>query len=199
MGRTFMERLMATKRQLAKEKTMAAILNAAMAEFAQNGYAGTKMRSIASRAGVADGLINAYFGSKSKLLCTIIGKFHLGMMYEGVTEKDPYRLFGIYIDHVRKLQAENPVRFRMILRIVSESDFPDSVYDAVRADYEGSPLETAALELQEKGALIEGDAFSIFRLFSGTVYMLLNLYETIGVAPPDDETLIRILVYPQKR
>lgn len=186
---------MASQRQLSKENSIASILEAALEEFAEKGYTGSTVRSIASRAGVSTGLITRYFGSKDNLLCTLATSYNLSMMYEGVEETDPYRIFCIYISHVRKLQRENPVRFRLILRIVSESDFPPCLYEAVRDGYEGSPLEKAALELQRDGRLIAGDAFSIFRVFSGSVYMILNLYGTIGVTPPDDDLLIHMLGY----
>lgn len=60
---------MATKRELAKEKTMSAITQAAAAEFAELGYNDSTIRSIAARAGVASGLVCTYFESKEKLLC----------------------------------------------------------------------------------------------------------------------------------
>lgn len=189
---------MATLRQLSKEKSIAAILDAALGEFAEKGYTGATVRSIASRAGVSTGLITRYFESKDNLLCEIINKFSFSMMYDGSAETDPYQIFCIYIDHVRKLQQDNPVRFKLLLRVVSESDFPGCIYDIVRKDYEGSPLEQAALELQSSHNLISGDAFSIFRIFSGSVYMLLNLYSTIGIAAPDNDALIRILGYSRE-
>jgi len=43
------------------------ILAAAQALFAEYGYAGTTMRMIAERAGVAFGLVSHYFGNKEKL------------------------------------------------------------------------------------------------------------------------------------
>jgi len=43
------------------------ILAAAQALFAEYGYAGTTMRMISERAGVAFGLVSHYFGSKEKL------------------------------------------------------------------------------------------------------------------------------------
>jgi AcrR family transcriptional regulator len=43
------------------------ILSAAQALFAEYGYAGTTMRMIAQRAGVAFGLVSHYFGNKEKL------------------------------------------------------------------------------------------------------------------------------------
>lgn len=43
------------------------ILAAALAEFAERGYAGARMASVAARAGIAKGLIYHYFPSKSDL------------------------------------------------------------------------------------------------------------------------------------
>src|SRR5687768_6912949 len=48
--------------------TRARIMDAALALFAANGYAGTTVRMIAERAGVATGLLYAHFAGKEELL-----------------------------------------------------------------------------------------------------------------------------------
>lgn len=49
------------------ERTKAAILAAAIAEFSANGAAGTRVDEVATRAGVNKSLIYQYFGSKQEL------------------------------------------------------------------------------------------------------------------------------------
>src|SRR5690349_11852781 len=55
------------RRRLAPEARMPQILEAALEEFAERGYAGARMAAVASRAGIAKGLIYHYFPSKSDL------------------------------------------------------------------------------------------------------------------------------------
>lgn len=190
---------MATQRQISKEKSMAAIIDAAIAEFAEKGYTGATIRSIAANAGVANGLVSRYYDSKDRLLCSIMSMHTLDMLYEGVTDTDPYRIFCIYMDHVRKLQKAKPARFRLILRVVTESDMPDQVYDMVKEDFEGSVLEKAIISLQEEGDLVEGDAFAMFKMMAGTLYVLLNQYEILGITPPDNDALLHVLGYRREK
>jgi AcrR family transcriptional regulator len=55
------------RRRLAPEARMPQILEAALEEFAERGYAGARMAAVALRAGIAKGLIYHYFPSKAAL------------------------------------------------------------------------------------------------------------------------------------
>ena len=63
-------------RQRDAERTRQRILDAALAEFADKGYAGARVRSIASRAGVNSQLISYYFGGKEGLYQEILRRWH---------------------------------------------------------------------------------------------------------------------------
>lgn len=54
-------------KEKAKEKTKEKILQAAKREFAEKGFAGTKLEAVARRAGVNKALVHYYFSSKEKL------------------------------------------------------------------------------------------------------------------------------------
>jgi TetR/AcrR family transcriptional regulator len=64
-------------RQRDAERTRQVILDAALAEFAEKGYAGGRIRSIADRAGVNSQLISYYFGGKEGLYHEILRRWHL--------------------------------------------------------------------------------------------------------------------------
>ncbi|HWL83349.1 MAG TPA: TetR family transcriptional regulator [Roseomonas sp.] len=55
------------RRRLAPEARTPQILQAALEEFAERGYAGARMAAVAGRAGIAKGLIYHYFPSKDAL------------------------------------------------------------------------------------------------------------------------------------
>lgn len=55
------------ERQVDGERTKAALVDAALEEFAAKGYAGTGVREVAERAGVSKDLIAYHFGSKEGL------------------------------------------------------------------------------------------------------------------------------------
>lgn len=189
---------MATQRQISKEQSIASILDAAAAEFSGKGYSGATVRSIAARAGVANGLVGRYFDSKENLLCAVLKDYNLSSLYEGVTETDSFRIFCIYLDRVRALQKENHVIFMLLLRVASENGFPQAVYEEIRSHFEGSLLEAAILKEQAEGRAISGDAFEIFRILTGTVYVLLHQYETIGTEAPDNQSILHVLGYKRE-
>jgi TetR/AcrR family transcriptional regulator len=64
------------ERQRDAERTRQRILDAALAEFADRGYAGARVRSIADRAGVNSQLISYYFGGKEGLYQAILRRWH---------------------------------------------------------------------------------------------------------------------------
>jgi TetR/AcrR family transcriptional regulator len=53
------------------ERTRRALLNAALDEFSEKGYAGARVQDIADRAGVNKQLISYHFGGKEGLYCAI--------------------------------------------------------------------------------------------------------------------------------
>lgn len=189
---------MATQRQLSKEKSIAAILEAALCEFSEKSYAGATVRSIAARAGVSTGLIVRYFESKDGLLCEVINRNGPASVFSGFGDTDPFRIFCRYTDYVREVREKDPRRFGLVLRVVSESGFPDSVHESIKKVFEGSPLEAAILEAQREGDLSEGDAFTLFRLLSGSLYVLLNQYAELEISPPDNESLLQVLGYRRR-
>jgi TetR/AcrR family transcriptional regulator len=58
------------------ERTRQRIIDAALAEFAEKGFAGARIRSIADRAGVNSQLISYYFGGKEGLYYEILRRWH---------------------------------------------------------------------------------------------------------------------------
>jgi TetR/AcrR family transcriptional regulator len=59
------------ERQVDGSRTRAALLEAALEEFAAKGYAGARVRDIAARAGVGKDLITYHFGSKEGLYLAV--------------------------------------------------------------------------------------------------------------------------------
>jgi len=58
------------------ERSRQRILDAAIAEFSEKGYAGSRVRAIAERAGVNSQLISYYFGGKEGLYQEIMRRWH---------------------------------------------------------------------------------------------------------------------------
>jgi AcrR family transcriptional regulator len=65
-----------TERQRDADRTRERILDAALGEFADKGYAGARVRQIAGRAGVNAQLISYYFGGKEGLYKELVQRWH---------------------------------------------------------------------------------------------------------------------------
>jgi TetR/AcrR family transcriptional regulator len=63
------------ERQVDGDRTRAALLDAALEEFAAKGFAGARVRNIAARAGVSKDLIAYHFGSKDGLYLAVQGSW----------------------------------------------------------------------------------------------------------------------------
>jgi AcrR family transcriptional regulator len=68
-------RLPELQRRLSPQERMPLILEAALAEFAERGYGGARMASVAVRAGIAKSLIYHYFPSKEELFRATVRSF----------------------------------------------------------------------------------------------------------------------------
>ncbi|MFC4004682.1 TetR/AcrR family transcriptional regulator [Prauserella oleivorans] len=81
-------------RRPAGEDTKAALLEAARAVFAENGYEGATVRAIAARAGVDAAMVNHWFGGKEGLFAKAVlhVPFDIDEVIETVTARGPEHL-----------------------------------------------------------------------------------------------------------
>lgn len=114
----------------------AAILDAALTEFAQHGFAGTSTNAIAARARVAKGLVFHHFGSKEALYLTVVeevaGEF--GRRLAGYLDVAPVDLFErIFGWSQLKLEMvlEDPRRIRVLVDALA--DAPEAIRTQVRS------------------------------------------------------------------
>ena len=123
------------------ERTQAALIDAAQAEFAAKGLAGARVSEIAARAGVNKQLISYYFGGKDGLYQAILERWHaqeedlarpelaleevvLGYLRTAIVQRDLQRMF------VRECLDED------ITDVVPEPEAPE-VEDLRRRQREG--------------------------------------------------------------
>ncbi|MEO0435666.1 MAG: TetR/AcrR family transcriptional regulator [Pseudomonadota bacterium] len=124
------------------------ILDAATTLFATAGFNGTSTRKIAAEAGVSEGTIFHYFGSKHDLITAILDRLYNEQLNPGAaaildtimaTEE---RLRALADHHVAVLTADNALMLRL-LQVYLESDLGSNYGGAdlrVKGDHEGSPL-----------------------------------------------------------
>ena len=102
------------------------ILAAAQALFAEYGYAGTTMRMIAERAGVAFGLVSHYFGNKEKLFL-VAGHEMIDAMLAVIKQdmaaaQNGLQAMDIFVDSYLSYTLANRTTFPTLIRCSPFSD-----------------------------------------------------------------------------
>jgi AcrR family transcriptional regulator len=95
-----------------------ALLAAARAEFAERGYAGTSIRGIADRAGIATSVLYHYYGSKRELIeAIILAEFDAYLAtcsgQLGTVGKDPAERLSALIDTTIRFQVRRGMGVRL--------------------------------------------------------------------------------------
>jgi AcrR family transcriptional regulator len=159
-----------------RQATRAAIVDSAMALFAQNGYAHTTTRQIARQAGISTGLMYHYFDSKEELLqdvfdncMTILGKAFADALVQG----QPGRRLTYLLRTMFDLLEKDKEFWSLFYMLRSQPSIMTILGDAFR-------LWTARLralfvaELEAAGrADPELDALIIYSLIEGTIQQYL--------------------------
>ncbi|MBE1423573.1 AcrR family transcriptional regulator [Desulfomicrobium macestii] len=102
------------------------ILAAAQSLFAEYGYAGTTMRMIAERAGVAFGLVSHYFGNKEKLFLVagheMIDAMLLGIRRDAEAAQNGLQAVDIFVNSYLSYTLANRATFPTLIRCSPFSD-----------------------------------------------------------------------------
>lgn len=96
------------------------ILDAATTLFATAGFHATSTRKIAGAAGVSEGTVFHYFGSKNDLMLAILDRFYNGVLNPRALEildtvmetRERIRLLALH--HARSLAADNALMMRLL-------------------------------------------------------------------------------------
>lgn len=143
----------------------AAILAAARAAFAEQGYTGATIRGIARRAGVTHGLVMMHFSSKEQLfLAAVPGHRELPGVVAGDPALLPERVAAAYVDRMEKDPAEDPL-VALLRSAASNVDAGTRLYAAMQENSlalygDVLPGGDAAARVELLGAVMIGVTFS---------------------------------------
>ena len=143
----------------------AAILDAALAAFAERGYARATMRDIAQRAGVTHGLVQRHFGSKEALfIAAVPASRHWDNMIGGDLADLPERVAHMYVSRMEEAAGLDPL-MALIRSAACDVDAAKRLYIALQARgaeiYEGLlGKPDGAIQLDSLYALLIGVTFS---------------------------------------
>lgn len=141
------------------EEKRTALLTAAMAEFAQNGYKKTSTDAIISRAGISKGLLFHYFGTKKDLYIYLYEYANRIVMKE-YNDKIDYDSKDIFA----RLRSMILLKFKLIEAFPAVLDFISSAYfEKDSAVVEVISQDSKKLYQEASGKLLEGIDLSLFK------------------------------------
>jgi AcrR family transcriptional regulator len=118
--------------QRRKEDRPEEITQAALAAFAENGYAATRVDDVAKRAGVSKGLLYLYFKTKEDLFKAVIRSFvspRIDALIENIEQTDMSAeefLRGPFLSFAKSL-PQSPARILIRLMITEGHKHPDLI------------------------------------------------------------------------
>ncbi|MFJ6687141.1 TetR/AcrR family transcriptional regulator [Streptomyces werraensis] len=175
------------KRTREPEARRSAILQAARATFAEQGFAKTTIREVARRAEVTHGLVIRHFGSKEQLfLASVPSSRNLMAEVAGDPKSLPVRVARSYVQRMSESGGSDPF-VALIRAVASEEDAAKRLFAAMQEESlemyrHVIPGPDIDQRVSSVGAYLIGVTFSRYVLRSGPLAEM-----------PDDE-LIRHLV-----
>jgi AcrR family transcriptional regulator len=159
------------------EASRAAILAAARAAFAEQGYARATIREIARRAGVTHGLVMMHFTSKEQLfLAAVPGHRELAEVLAGDPSLLPERVAAAYVERMEKDPVTDPLVI-LLRSAASNVEAATRLYAAMQANsvdlYQDMlPGKDPAARVELLGAQLIGVTFSRYIVRSGRLAQL---------------------------
>jgi len=123
-----------TNRRQARKEVRQRLIEAAIQEFAQNGYDGANVNTISVAAGFAKGTIYNYFPSKKELMFAILGESgsaHFDFIAEQIREEDdPILRVKCFFEAGFAFVEEDPARGQVLVSTLygTHSEFKERLY-----------------------------------------------------------------------
>ncbi|MFS4096790.1 TetR family transcriptional regulator [Streptomyces sp. AF1A] len=172
------------------EATKARIFDAAVAEFARHGIAGARIDRIATAAKANKQLIYAYFGNKSELFTTVLGRCMADLA--AAVPVDPDDIDG-WLDRMLDHHAAHPELLRLLFWegiAYGTADLPDE--EARRQHY--ARKVGAIADAQERGVITDaipaGDLLLLLVALASWASAVPQMRRIVsGAEDPDRERL----------
>lgn len=189
---------MANQRELQKEKSTQAMLDAALLEFAERGYTGTHLTDIAKRAGVAKGLVISRFGSKEELFYSVISKAVGNLAF---SKKQYDSVVDVLLDLAGAIKVcvyEKTPESVVCLHVIKENDIPESCVEYVKHSFNKSKLKGLFERASKGGLIIDAEPYEVFHTFMKSAVGITESYIKAGLPLPSDENYLKLVQYKTK-
>lgn len=145
------------KRERNRAATQRRILDAAEAEFSKTGFKGTRLRTVASRAGVHHALLHHYYGNKIGLFRAVLENAFSGVSLRAMEllgkKPDLRALLGQYVDLLIDLHVEHPNLIRLLHLAALDTGSPSlGVLEGGIATFAQPVLDGLAAEIEKAQA-----------------------------------------------
>ncbi|TWT64019.1 TetR/AcrR family transcriptional regulator [Rubinisphaera italica] len=161
-----------------------AILEAAVAEFAERGRDGVRMEQVAVRAGLNKSLVYRHFENRDKLFEAALQSV-FSKRFE-LLEDLPTELNGLFDLWTGRI-ASDPQFMKMLLRESLESDIEQPIHADLRSSYYAHQIK-AMQKQQEQGQLpTDADAESLFLMLTAVLvfpYLLPQITKLVTGSSP---------------
>ncbi len=173
-----------------RERSKAAILQAAMQLFAQKGYEKTSISAIAQAAGVAKGLVYNYFQSKEHLLEEVVlyGLQQMAHTLEGIEEATPAGMMDIIVEQTCQALESQIEFWKLYIALVTQvhayermrhifENMMQGAMQTIRPILERLGVQNAEYHAKSFAATLDGMA--IHYIFFGDAYPLRQVGEAV--------------------
>lgn len=138
------------------EKTKAAILHAALEEFAQEGIAGARTDEIARNAGVNKALLYYYFKDKDSLYAAVLEQVFAGLLNDVAAVLDrkdlaPRQKLLLYVETHFDYMGNSPLFPRVLQREFMRTGRNPTALASRIVDRFGRPIYTKLMDLMGEG------------------------------------------------
>lgn len=167
------------------------IIEAAATVLAAQGYANTSIKDIAREAGIAQGLVHYYFGSKEVLVLAVLGETCAKMLDEtrrSFSESQGHPLARAWagLQAAEKRAAERPELFRLMLEIVPLSHTNAALRAQLQDLYKNLCAEVTEM-IDEINQLIPTPLPIPAQDFAGVVVAAMDGLAIRGLVEPDGD------------
>jgi AcrR family transcriptional regulator len=183
----------------AAQERISHIIEASATVLAAQGYANTSIKDIAREAGIAQGLVHYYFGSKEELVLAVLRQTCGEMLEEtrrsfAQTQGHPLERAWAGLQAAERRAAERPELFRLMLEMVPLSHSNRAVRTQLQELYENLCDEVTEM-VDELNELIPTPLPIPARDFAGVIVAAIDGLAIRGLVEPDGDpsTLYRAL------
>ena len=164
-----------TRRRKRRERTdllETRILEAAIEEFAEHGYAGARIERVSAAAGTVDRMLYYYYGNKERLYQAVLAKIYedmIGAQREFVTPEDPVEGMRQLVQHSWDHYLSHPNLVRLLMN--------ENLLRGKHIRQSPQVVERTALPLVETVAtlLASGQERGVFRRDLSSEHVLMTI------------------------